>query len=87
MKAKVIRAFYDLHDPARTIYQIGSMFEGEPKRVQELETKGFVKKISSGRPTKDELIEEIKETKTNPELAEILDKKPHTRKTKRGEHA
>lgn len=45
MKAEVIKAFYDLQDPARTVYQVGSSFEGETKRVKDLEKRGFVKAI------------------------------------------
>lgn len=43
MKSTVIRAFYDMQDPARTIYQLGETFEGDAERVMELEDKGFVK--------------------------------------------
>lgn len=43
VKAKVIRAFYDMQDPKETVYQVGDMFEGAEKRVKELEGRGFVK--------------------------------------------
>ena len=52
MKATVIRAFYDMQDPARTIYQLGETFEGDVKRVMELENKGFVKAIAEPAPKK-----------------------------------
>lgn len=50
VKATVIRAFYDMQDPARTIYQLGETFEGDAKRVTELENKGFVKAIPEEKP-------------------------------------
>lgn len=43
VKAKVIKAFYDMQDPKETVYQVGDMFEGAEKRVKELEERGFVK--------------------------------------------
>lgn len=43
VKAKVIKAFYDMQDPKETVYQVGEMFEGAEKRVKELEGRGFVK--------------------------------------------
>lgn len=43
MKATVIKAFYDLQDPNRTTYQVGSVFEGTTERVKGLEDKGYVK--------------------------------------------
>lgn len=52
VKSTVIRAFYDLQDPARTIYQLGETFEGDAKRVMELENKGFVKAIPEPAPKK-----------------------------------
>lgn len=42
MKAKVIKAFYDLNDPARKTYQVGSEYEGTAARIKELAGKGFV---------------------------------------------
>lgn len=50
MKGTVIRAFWDRLDPKRTVYQLGSTFEGEPERVAELEAKGFVKAIEEKKP-------------------------------------
>lgn len=53
MKAKVTRAFWDAKDPARTIYQVGDEFEGNAKRVRELERKGFVKADEPKRKSKE----------------------------------
>ena len=39
-----------MQDPARTIYQLGETFEGDAKRVMELEDKGFVKAIPEEKP-------------------------------------
>lgn len=52
VKSTVIRAFYDMKDPARTIYQLGETFEGDAERVKELEGKGFVKAIAEPAPKK-----------------------------------
>lgn len=56
MKAKVIRAFWDLQDPKQTVYQVGSSFEGKTERVRELAKKGFLEiekpKTSSTRSRK-----------------------------------
>ena len=53
MKAEVIKPFFDLEKgpeatPENT-YQIGDLFEGTQKRVNELVEKGFVKKIPTRR--------------------------------------
>ena len=42
VKSTVLKAFYDMHDPAQTIYQVGSTFEGSAERVADLEERGFV---------------------------------------------
>lgn len=52
MKAEVIRAFYDIKDPANTVYQEGALFEGAPARIKDLERKGFVKPIPEPEPKK-----------------------------------
>lgn len=77
MKAEVIKAFRDAQD-AEKLYRAGEPFEGSPARVNELAAKGFVKPVKTGgvRPSKDELLKELGETKTNPELAEMLGKVP-----------
>lgn len=54
MKAKVIKAFYDLQDPARTVYQVGTEFEGTNKRVEELAKKGFVEVAAKAAETIEE---------------------------------
>ena len=84
MKAEVITAFRDAQD-AEKLYRAGEPFEGSPARVNELAVKGFVKpvKAGGGRPSKDELLKELGETKTNPELAEMLGKVPHEPKAPR----
>ena len=61
MKAKVIRAFYDLQDPARTIYQIGSEFEGDAKRVAELADGGFVEATTPAKPAPRKVKEQKEE--------------------------
>lgn len=87
MRAKVIRAFLDAQN-AEKLYREGELFEGSPERVGELADKGFVQPIKTGgsRPSKSELLKELGETKTNPELAQMLDKvppaKPASRKSK-----
>lgn len=45
MKAKVIRAFWDMQDEAHKTYHEGDEFEGTADRVKGLEEKGFVEAI------------------------------------------
>lgn len=53
MKAEVIVSFYDLETGLGSVpentYQVGSVFEGTPERVQGLVDKGFVKKMPARR--------------------------------------
>lgn len=60
MKAKVIKAFYDLKDPARKTYQVGSEYEGSAARLKELAGKGFVE-LAAKAEVKEE--EEVKAEK------------------------
>ncbi len=53
MKAKVIRAFYDLQDPARKVYSVGDPFEGSPERVKDLEKRGYVKQVRTTTQKKE----------------------------------
>lgn len=76
MHAKVINAFWDKQDPKHTTYQVGDTFTGTAERIEGLAKAGFVKPLKSARPDKDELLHEIGEQKTNPELAEIAGVKP-----------
>lgn len=88
MRAKVIRAFKDARD-AEKLYREGESFEGSPERVDELAAKGFVKPVKTGgaRPSKDELLKELGETKTNPELAEMLGMPPEPKAPRRATRA
>ena len=75
MKAKVVKRFLDLREDVQR--EVGDEFTCDSERFKELEKLGFAKAQShKGRPTKDELVEEVKETKTNPEIAEFLGKEP-----------
>lgn len=49
MRAKVIRAFYDIEDPKRTVYQVGDSFEGTDERVKGLAEKGFVEAVKEAK--------------------------------------
>lgn len=42
MRAKVIRAFWDMVDPKHPTYHEGDEFEGTDERVKGLEERGFV---------------------------------------------
>lgn len=48
MDAKVIRPFYDLHNPENS-YNVGDTFSGTESRVSELAEKGFVEKLKTAR--------------------------------------
>lgn len=52
MKATVIRAFYDMQDPKETVYQVGDAFEGDARRIAELEKGDFVKKAVEKKPAR-----------------------------------
>lgn len=78
MKAVVTKRFYDLSEDVQR--EVGEEFTCQPDRFHDLEKRGFAKSTShKGRPTKDELVEEVKETKTNPEIAEFLGKEPQAK--------
>lgn len=49
MKAKVIKKFKDRFN-LKNVYEIGSIFEGDEKRVAELEAGGWVEAIPEEKP-------------------------------------
>lgn len=57
MKARVVRAFYDVNDPARKVYQIGSFFEGERERIEDLVRKGYVVTAKKAAPKKRDKVD------------------------------
>ena len=83
MKAKVIKAFWDMQSPEHETYNVGDTFTGTAKRIEGLAKKGFVQPMKSSRPDEDELLHEIGKRKTNDELAEIAAEPPKRRPSRR----